>query len=85
MADSIKGKMEPENTLMVDKLAKEKKESDNSNMMMEKMEPEINTLMVDKLAKEKKESDNSNLTMDKMGAFGKHRLSALENVLYWQS
>ena len=83
MADCIKGMMEPENTLMMDKLAKEKKEADNSNMVMEKMEQEINTLVVDKLAKDNKESDNSNLTMDKMGAVGKHRLSAFENVLHW--
>ena len=85
MANSIKGMLEHENTLMRDKLAKEKKEADNSDMVMEKMEPEINTLVVDKLAKETKESDNSNLTMDKMGAVGKHRLSAFEKVLYWIS
>ena len=83
MANSIKGMLEHENTLMRDKLAKEKKEADNSDMVMEKMEPEINTLVVDKLAKEKKESDDNTLTMDQMGAVGKHRLSAFEKVLYW--
>ena len=71
MADSIKGMLEHENTLMRDKLAKEKKESDNSNTMMDKMEPE-NSLSYD-----------SNLTLDEMGAVGKRRLSAFEKVLYW--
>ena len=37
MADSIKGMLEHENTLMREKLAKEKKESDNSNLTMDKM------------------------------------------------
>ena len=37
MADSIKGMLEHENTLMRDKLAKEKKESDDNTLTMDKM------------------------------------------------
>ena len=72
MADTIMGKMEPENNLIIDKLDKEKKESDTSNLMIHKLykerkEPENNNLMMDmdKLDKEKNKPDNSNLMMDK--------------------
>ena len=75
MADTIMGKMEPENNLIIDKLDKEKKESDTSNLMIHKLdkerkEPENNNLMMDmdKLDKEKNQPDNSNLVMDKLKA-----------------
>ena len=75
MADTIMGKMEPENNLTIDKLDKKKKESYTSNLMihkldMERKEPENNNLMMDmdKLDKEKNKPDNSNLMMDKLKA-----------------
>ena len=75
MADTIIGKMEPENNLTIDKLDKKKKESDTSNLMIHKLdkerkEPENNNLMMDmdKLDKEKNKPDNSNLMMDKLKA-----------------
>ena len=75
MADTIIGKMEPENNLNIDKLDKKKKESDTSNLMIHKLdkerkEPENNNLMMDmdKLDKEKNKPDNSNLMMGKLKA-----------------
>ena len=75
MANTFKGKMEPENNLTIDKLDKKKKESYTSNLMihkldMERKEPENNNLMMDmdKLDKEKNKPDNSNLMMDKLKA-----------------
>ena len=77
MADTIIGKMEPENNLTIDKLDKKKKESDTSNLMIHKLdkerkEPESNNLMMDMdmLDKEKKKPDNSNSMMDKLKAVG---------------
>ena len=71
MADTIIGKMEPENNLTIDKLDKKKKESDTSNLMIHKLdkerkEPENNNLMMDmdKLDKEKNKPGNSNLMVD---------------------
>ena len=67
--------MEPEKNLIIDKLDKEKKESDTSNLMIHKLdkerkEPENKNLMMDmdKLDKEKNKPDNSNLMMDKLKA-----------------
>ena len=77
MADTIIGKMEPENNLTIDKLDKKKKESDTSNLMIHKLdkerkEPESNNLMMDMdmLDKEKNKPDNSNSMMDKLKAVG---------------
>ena len=77
MADTIMGKMEPENNLTIDKLDKKKKESDTSNLMIHKLdkerkEPENNNLMMDmdKLDKEKNKPGNSNSIMDKLKAVG---------------
>ena len=52
MADTIIGKMEPENNLTIDKLDKKKKESDTSNLMIHKQD------------KEQKEHENNNLIME---------------------
>ena len=76
MADTIKRKMEPENNLIIDKLDKEKKESDTSNLMIHKLDEEKkkleNNLMMDmgKLDKEKNKPDNSNMMLERLKAVG---------------